>query len=74
MPDPQESKSGIWWEALQTPPGSDPLLEKMKQRGIPPTLENYLTLAYPDGVPDPVPPEELAGFPLDQLQGGEAAR
>jgi hypothetical protein len=44
---------------------SSPLLETMKANGIPLTRENYLNLAYPDGVPDPMPAELEGEIPLD---------
>ena len=42
---------------------SHPVLERMKERGMPLTLENYLRLAYPEGAPDPMSGEELAMIP-----------
>ena len=32
--------------------GQDPILEALKTLGLPVTRENYLELAYPDGVPE----------------------
>ncbi len=45
------------------PVGSDPVLESLMDRNVPPTLENYLALAYPDGVPDPMPEEQRVAIP-----------
>lgn len=35
----------------------DPVLNHMVRRGLPLTREVYLELAFPDGAPDPMPPE-----------------
>ncbi len=45
----------------------DPLLERMKERGLPLTREMWLELNYPDGVPDPLPGELEAAIP-DELR------
>lgn len=37
--------------------GRDPLLDWMKANGEELSARRYLELAYPDGVPDPLPPE-----------------
>ena len=42
-----EKKSLDWFKGFKTPPGSDIVLEAMKQEGIPLTRENYLAMAYP---------------------------
>jgi len=52
-----EDKSLHWFKASGTQHGSDPLLELMKQQQIPLTRQNYLALAYPEGVPEPWPAE-----------------
>ena len=39
---------------------NDPVVERLKQRGLALTRENYLKLAYPDGPPEPLPAELLA--------------
>ena len=33
-------------------PGWDDLLDYMRKAGLPPTRENYLAIAYPDGMPE----------------------
>jgi hypothetical protein len=48
-----EKKSLDWFTGFKTPPGSDTVLEVMKQEGIPLTRENYLAMAYP--TPEDVP-------------------
>ncbi len=37
--------------------GIDPVVELMQELGIPLTKQNWLEFNYPDGVPDPLPPE-----------------
>src|SRR5262245_34199372 len=39
--------------------GNDPIVERLKARGLPLTRTNYLRLAYPEGAPEPLPAEEL---------------
>jgi hypothetical protein len=63
MSTKRPTKSPDWLMESKTPPGSNPLLEAMKQRGIPLTKEAYLKMAYPEGVPDPLPPEVEADLP-----------
>ena len=67
----QDSKSPNWLAGSSIPLGFDPLLELMRQQQIPLTRENYLRLAYPEGVPDPWPaeleetlPPEIRDLPL----------
>lgn len=63
MPENESSRLPM---ASTPPSGHDPVLERMKERGLPLTRKMYLTLAYPDGVPDPLPAEEEALIP-DEL-------
>jgi len=42
---------------------ADPMLEWMQSLGIPITRSRYLSLSYPDGVPDPLPAELEAELP-----------
>lgn len=49
-------------EELKSLHGSDPLLDHLLKKG-PVTRESYLTFAYPDGVPDPLPAELEAQLP-----------
>ena len=68
MSPKQETKSKNWLAELPIPLGLDPLLELMKRQRIPLTLNNYLRLAYPEGVPESaevmelVPQELRPGF------------
>lgn len=41
----------------------DPILELMKQQGLPLTQEAWLEFNYPEGVPDPLPSEVWASIP-----------
>ena len=41
----------------------DYVLESMKKHGIPATLENYLGLAYPEGLPENFGYEHHMGLP-----------
>ena len=43
--------------ASTSPGGSSPLLDYMKARQLPLTRETYVALNWPEGVPDPLPPE-----------------
>jgi len=43
--------------------GPDPMVEWMQSMGIPITRSRYLSLSYPDGVPDPMPAELEAELP-----------
>ncbi len=62
----QEPKSLNVPGASTTPSGStDPLLQSMRARGIALTREAYLNLAYPNGAPNPLPPELEAGLPSE---------
>ena len=45
----------------------DPIVARMKARGLPLTRKVYLELAYPDGAPDPLPGELEAAIP-DELR------
>ena len=56
-----------WLKVSKTPPGSDIVLEVMKQEGIPLTRENYLAMAYPtpEDVPDPWTPELEMELPAE---------
>ena len=42
---------------------SDRVLEYMKALNLPLTRETYLALAYPEGVPNPLSPEQEADVP-----------
>lgn len=56
-----------WWmktpEMLNRLVGEYPLIEMMLHHGIPVTRESYLSLNFPDGVPDPLPAEEEEQLP-----------
>jgi hypothetical protein len=56
-----------WWmktpEMLKRLANEYPLIEAMIYHRIPITRESYLLLAFPDGVPDPLPAEEEAELP-----------
>jgi hypothetical protein len=41
----------------------DLVLESMKKHGIPVTFENYMGLAYPDGIPDGFDHEDHMNLP-----------
>ncbi len=43
--------------ALMPPSGSDPIVASLRERGLPVTVENYLSVAYPEGPPRPLPVE-----------------
>ena len=43
--------------------GRDPVLEMMLEEGLPLTETVYLEMQYPEGIPNPVPPELLAAMP-----------
>ena len=45
--------------------GADHILDSMKRRGLPLTRAVYLSLNYPDGVPDPMPGELEALIPRE---------
>jgi hypothetical protein len=49
--------------ARVTPIGRDPVLDLMIQEGLPLTEMTYLEMQYPEGIPDPVPPELKAAMP-----------
>jgi hypothetical protein len=49
----------------------DPLLGFMRARGIPLTRENYLDLAYPDGLPDPWTAELEGQLPIELRETSE---
>ena len=54
------NKSLDWLMASARPPGqprTDPLVAWMKRESIPVTREAYLSLAHPEGVPEPYPAE-----------------
>lgn len=78
MSPKQETKSRNWLAALPIPLGLDPLLELMKRQQIPLTLNNYLKLAYPEGVPESaevmelVPQELRPGFSKEKAKKSEA--
>ena len=57
------NKSLDWLVGSDSQPGLDPLLAAMQQRGIPLTRDNYLKIAYPEGVPNPLDPEIEAELP-----------
>jgi hypothetical protein len=40
-----------------TPPGFSPVLDSMREHVLPLTREVRLDLTFPEGAPDPVPPE-----------------
>jgi len=44
-------------------PVSDPVLARMKARGLSLTRITWLELAFPDGAPDPLPAEVEASIP-----------
>jgi hypothetical protein len=48
---------------LPNPIGSDKTLDSMLNYQIPATLKNYLERNFPNGVPDPLPPELAASVP-----------
>lgn len=72
-----EKKSLDWFTGFKTPPGSDIVLEFMKQEGIPLTRENYLAIAYPtpEDVPDPWTAELEMDLPRElrelEMQGDD---
>ena len=43
----------------------DPVLARMKARGLPLTRAVWLELSFPDGVPDPLPAELDAAIPAE---------
>lgn len=45
--------------------GRDPLVDWMKANGEPLSVRRYLELAYPEGVPSPLPPEIEADLPSE---------
>ncbi len=48
----------------QDGPDSDPLLGLMSHLNMPMTRDNYLELAYPEGLPEPFGPELEAELPI----------
>ena len=64
MPE-QEKKYDGWLAASPHPlgPNEDATLVWMKEQSVPLTRENYLELAYPDGLPDPWTAELEATLP-----------
>ncbi len=51
-------------DGYQAPRGADPVLDHMRDRGMPLTRRAYL-FSYPDGVPDPLPAEIAASVPRE---------
>ena len=66
MPTPND-KSATLREELTHLAGSDPTLARMLKTNQPLTLQTYLAMNYPDGVPDPMPAELLAEVPYPLL-------
>lgn len=49
---PFEVKSSPSPVVLKNPLGSDTILAYLQKAGLPATRENYLAIAYPDGLPE----------------------
>jgi hypothetical protein len=62
MQTKRESKSLDWLGESKIPPGQDPLLLAMKERGIPLTRANYLKMA---DLQEPLPAELEAELPIE---------
>lgn len=59
MPTKRENKSGLLQTVSKTPAGSDPVLDWMKEKGLPLTRETYLATAMLEEPLDPELENEL---------------
>jgi hypothetical protein len=70
---PEEQSLSAQEESLRLS-GNDPVVERLKARGLPVTRTNYLKLAYPEGAPEPLPAEELAMMEEALRQSGDSRK
>ena len=54
--------------------GLDPILEYMREKGLPMDREHYLAVCFPEGVPDKLSAEEEAELPESSRSSGISDR